>query len=240
MPNLSKEKLAIWGLYRKISTEQLIDSKVDEIEVNQSSIKEILDNWIKSNKIRSNEELENWKKYNGLNNTEFTKFVLRNWKWKEWCKKKFAKELPSYYLKRKPLLDSITYSILRVKDENLSLELFLRIKDKESSFKELAIKYSEGPEANSGGSIGPVSMTNVHPVIAKLLTISEAGQLWPPRKIEDWWIIIRLEELKNTELNDPVKNMLSMELGNQFLGKEFEKINKLNQKENKTSGQISK
>ena len=83
-------------------------------------------------------------------------------------------------------------------------------------------------------------MTNVHPVIAKLLTISEAGQLWPPRKIEDWWIIIRLEELKNTELNDPIKNMLSMELGNQFLGKEFEKINKLNQKENKTSGQISK
>ena len=224
MYNISKEKLASWGLLKKFTIEQIIDKKVMDISVDESSVKSILEEWIKSKNIRSNQELEKWKKENGFDDNSFNEFVIRTWKWKEWCKKEFESEIPSYYLKRKPLLDVLTYSLLRVKDQNLAIELYLRIKEGESTFKTIAKKYSEGKESGNGGIIGPVSISNVHPLLAKLLQISKKGQLWKPRKIEDWWIIVRLEEIRNIELNDQIKNMLSLELGNNFLNKEFENI----------------
>ena len=224
MYNISKEKLASWGLLKKFTIEQIIDKKVMDISVEESSVKSILEEWIKSKNIRSNQELEKWKKENGFDDNSFNEFVIRTWKWKEWCKKEFESEIPSYYLKRKPLLDVLTYSLLRVKDQNLAIELYLRIKEGESTFKTIAKKYSEGKESGNGGIIGPVSISNVHPLLAKLLQISKKGQLWKPRKIEDWWIIVRLEEIRNIELNDQIKNMLSLELGNNFLNKEFENI----------------
>ncbi len=230
MYNISKEKLASWGLLKKFTIEQTIDKKVIDISVDESSVKSILEEWIKSKNIRSNQELEKWKKENGFDDNGFKEFVIRIWKWKEWCKKEFENEIPSYYLKRKPLLDVLTYSLLRVKDQNLAIELYLRIKEGESTFKTIAKKYSEGKESSNGGIIGPVSISNVHPLLAKLLQISKKGQLWKPRKIEDWWIIVRLEEIRNIELNDQIKNMLSLELGNNFLNKEFEK-NVKNKKE---------
>ena len=229
MYSISREKLASWGLFKKILLEQIIDKKVKDISVKKSLIKSILEEWIQSKKIQSNQELEKWKKDNGFSNDNFSDYVIRTWKWKEWCRREFENEIPSYYLKRKPLLDVLTYSLLRVKSQHLALELYLRIKEKESTFKDIANKYSEGKESSNGGIIGPVSINNVHPLLAKLLQISKKNQLWKPRKIENWWVVVRLEEMRNTELNDEIKMMLSLELGNNFLNQEFAKLIKVNQ-----------
>ena len=35
----------------------------------------------------------------GFNNEQWKKFVLRDYKWRRWCREKFDNELPSYYLK---------------------------------------------------------------------------------------------------------------------------------------------
>ena len=102
----------------------------------------------------------------------------------------------------------------------------------------IANKYSEGKESSNGGIIGPVSISNVHPLLAKLLQISKKDQLWKPRKIENWWVVVRLEEIRNTELNDQIKNMLSLELGNNFLNSEFEKLIKVNQENTNKDKQL--
>ena len=89
------------------------------------------------------------------------------------------------------------------------MELYLRIKEGEEDFNELAKKFSDGPESNNGGLIGPVNVKQTHPVLAKILLISEKKQLWPPKKIDQWWIIVRLEELVNTELDEKISMMLA-------------------------------
>ena len=62
----------------------------------------------------------------------------------------------------------IEYSIIRVKNQNLSNELFLRIKEKEETFENIASKYSEGAEKNTNGHIGPIPLGNAHPSLAHL------------------------------------------------------------------------
>ena len=67
-------------------------------------------------------------------------------------------------------------------------------------------------------------------MIAKILLISQSKQLWAPKKIDDWWVILRLEKLTNTEFNEDIAKYLSFELGEQFLNKETDNIEKLNLK----------
>ena len=133
------------------------------------------------------------------------------------------------------MLDKVTYSLLRVKDEDLAFELYMRLLEDEEDFGKLANQYSEGPEAQSKGLIGPVTLKQTHPLLAKLLLISEENQLWPPKKIDEWWIVVRLEKTYNTEFNEEIKSFLAFELGEQFLTKEFNSIKKnLTNKNNKS------
>ena len=126
-------------------------------------------------------------------------------------------KLNSHYLDRKSQLDQVSYSLLRVKDQHLANELHLRIKEGEASFEEIASDYSEGPERQQGGRLGPVPLSQPHPMLAKLLQVSTPGQLWPPKQLEDWWIVVRLEELHCTELTDSLKQRLLFELGDQHI-----------------------
>ena len=90
-------------------------------------------------------------------------------------------------------------------------------KESEASFEDIASEYSEGPERQQGGRLGPVPLSQPHPMLAKLLQVSTPGQLWPPKQLENWWIVVRLEELHCTELNDSLKQRLLVELGDQHL-----------------------
>ena len=60
-------------------------------------------------------------------------------------------------------------------------------------------------------------MSDLNPYIYKLLEISELGQLWPPKKLNEWWIILKLDRKIKLELNEDVKNNLFLELGENYL-----------------------
>ena len=225
MTEVSRKNLLKWGLLGQVKKEEVIDSCIANVDLPADfKIENETKTWLINNGISSNDQLKIWLKNNGLDIEEWKKFVIRDFKWRSWCKNNFKKDLPSYYLKRKPLLDRVTYSLIRVKDENLALELYLRIKEKEADFSDLSKKFSEGPEAKLGGIVGPSSLKQTHPLLAKILLISEEKQLWAPKKIDNWWIIVRLEKLENTELSSDIESFLSYELGEQFLIKECDSI----------------
>ena len=65
-------------------------------------------------------------------------------------------------------------------------------------------------------------MSHPHPKLSMLLQISERGQIWPPKQLEGWWIVIRLDEIINSELNEQVQLQLALELGEKMLEKKLE------------------
>lgn len=135
-------------------------------------------------------------------------------KFKAW---KWGNQLESYYLKRKERLDRVIYSLLRVKDAAVAQELYFRLESNEASFTDLASKYSKGPEANTGGLIGPADLGGCHPRLAEMLRVSQPEQLWPPTRIEDWWVIMRLEKFLPTQLDEALRRRLLDELFSQWL-----------------------
>ena len=56
--------------------------------------------------------------------------------------------------------------------------------------------------------MGPVALSHPHPQMAQVLAVSQIGQLWPPRPIGEWFVIIRLEERVPVEFDQRTKQRL--------------------------------
>jgi len=215
---VTPEQLARWGLLHQVQREECIDHLLDEVEQpDASQLKVLQEQWLQAHELQNQQALQSWLQQQGLNQQNWTELVSRPWRWQQWCHGHFKDQLSTYYLKRKPLLDRVSYSLLRVKDKALATELYLRIKEGEATFEQVASEYSAGPERNNGGQLGPVAMQQPHPVLARLLQVSSPGQLWPPKQLENWWIVVRLNQLHTTELDANTAQQLALELGEQHL-----------------------
>lgn len=116
------------------------------------------------------------------------------------------------FLQRKNDLDRVVYSLLRVSDPYLAQELFLRISEGESTFTELAGAHSEGPERQTKGIVGPVPLTQAHPLLAERLRTRPPGEVQEPFSIENWWLVVRVEEFTPAVFDDAVALQMSLEL----------------------------
>ena len=215
---ITPERLCRWGLLRQARREELRDQYLESTTA-PTKDKALLfqKQWCADHKLREPNDLKRWQQQHGLNPNEWAELVERSWRWSQWCLKHFESEIPAYYLKRKSLLDTVSYSLLRVKQKPLATELYLRIKEEESTFEDIASNHSGGPERKTGGRIGPVPMQRPHPILARLLQVSSPGQLWQPKQLENWWIVVRLDKLENTSLNEETAQRLGLELGEQHI-----------------------
>ena len=100
-----------------------------------------------------------------------------------WMRDQFASKAEARFLERKNELDQVVYSLLRVKNSFLARELYLQIESEESNFSDLAKRYAEGPERNTNGIVGPVSLTQAHPVLVEKLRVAQPGVLLEPSRL---------------------------------------------------------
>jgi parvulin-like peptidyl-prolyl isomerase len=125
---------------------------------------------------------------------------------------RFGPKAEARFLVRKNQLDRVVYSLLRVRDGCLARELYLRLDAGEASFSDLAAGYSEGPERQTNGIVGPVPLTQAHPQLSERLRTSKAGELMEPFAIAEWWLVARLESYAPAVFDAAMANQMSSEL----------------------------
>jgi parvulin-like peptidyl-prolyl isomerase len=162
--------------------------------------------------LDSSESIETWLQLNYLAHDEIEAVALRPVLLEKFKIATWGSKLKSYFLKRKASLDQVVYSLIRTADQGLAQELYYRLQDNEQSFADLAHQFSEGAERQTGGRIGPVPLSQPHPAIRQLLVVSQSGQLWSPRRAEEWFVIVRLEHLAPVQINAAVEQYLLNEL----------------------------
>jgi glycosyltransferase involved in cell wall biosynthesis/parvulin-like peptidyl-prolyl isomerase len=164
------------------------------------------------NKLSSEDERQAWLQQQNLTETQFLDLATRNLRIEKFKKATWGSKLESHFRQLKPKLDQVVYSLIRVRDSALAQELYLRLLEDEQSFAELARQYSQGTEAQTGGLIGPVSLSTPHPQLAHILALSQPGQILSPTNISDWWLIVRLEKFIPAQLDEPMQQRLLNEL----------------------------
>jgi parvulin-like peptidyl-prolyl isomerase len=136
------------------------------------------------------------------------------------CAAHFSHRAEQRFLARKPQLDQVIYSLLRVEDPSLARELYLRIAEGEADFAELAATYSKGPEQATRGIVGPVPLLQAHPTLAEKLRTSRPGELQPPLAIEQWWLVVRLERLRSASFDEEMAQRMARELFEEWVEEE--------------------
>ncbi|MBF2063766.1 MAG: peptidylprolyl isomerase [Calothrix sp. C42_A2020_038] len=206
-----------YGMMSQLVREVVIDCGISSIELSQDEIFAIYKQFYQDQQLNSDADLEAWLNARKISRQQLEYGVTRGTKLEKFKRATWGSKLESYFIQRKPKLDRVVYSLLRINDIGIAQELYFRIQEGEQTFQELASKYSQGAEAETGGLLGPVELATPHPALANLLATSQPGQLLPPTRLGEWFIILRLEKLIPAKLDEPTQQRLLNELFENWL-----------------------
>lgn len=161
--------------------------------------------------------VKQWMEQEALGQSELALRARRHHLWMEVCEQQVGKKLPSYFLQRKSDLDEVVYTVLAVAEQDLCSELHLQLKGGETTFETLLQQLPAQPELGPRGRLGPVALSELPEGLAQLLRVSQPGQLWPPKPIQQGWILVRLDESRPAVLDQRLRRRLLLELGQQLL-----------------------
>ena len=208
----ARELLSQSNLIKPLIKNLLINEYIKDIQLTDEVQNSITKDFYKSKRLLSTKDINSFLKSEGKSHKGIIKEACLNKKIQIYSLNRFEQDIDDHFIKRQKDLDQYIYSLIRVKDANLANELYFQIEGKEYDFAEIASIYSEGQEKYSRGIIGPMNLTETHPILRKHLMSSENRVIEYPINIEEYWVITRIEEFWPARLDSTMKDRMSIEL----------------------------
>jgi parvulin-like peptidyl-prolyl isomerase len=209
--------LTQYQLLPKLAQEILTDQAIAGIKCSEEENTATFNQFCQQNQLESEEQIQGWLNKQGMNREQLQNLVTKKLRIDKYKLETWNDQVDAYFIKRKSQLDRVVYSLIRVEKPEVAQELFFRIKDDQNAFSALAMEYSQGTEAQTGGLIGPVEINAPHPKIAQILATCQPGQLVPPTRVGEWIVIVRLENYISAKLDQPMRQRMLDELFNRWL-----------------------
>ncbi|PAX51881.1 peptidylprolyl isomerase [Brunnivagina elsteri] len=204
-----------------LQREIICDRAISNISLTEEENAATIQVFYQQNKLTTPEAITAALQQLCITQTQLEKLATKELKLEKFKQATWENKLEQYFLQVKPQLDKVVYSLLRTESSEIAQELFFRIQDGDATFADCAREYSQGQEAQTGGLIGPVPISQPHPAIAQKLATIKSGQVLPPIKLENWYVIIRLESFVPAQLDDAMKTTLLNHLFEQWLAEEI-------------------
>ena len=212
------------GFLRPIVQYILVENLTKDLTPPKEMIEKAFNDFCKSKGLTDKSKLVVYLEEHYLNYDELVEQITIPLKKQFYSLKEFGSNAESHFLKRKDALDKVIYSLIRVRDPDLAYDLYLRLEEGKSNFITLVQRFSEGPEKNSNGKIGPTSLSTAHPLLRELLVNQRIGLVLEPVQIENWWIVAKLEERIDAVFDDAMKMYMACELFEDWLQNESQKV----------------
>lgn len=219
--------LAGYQMLPQLCQEILIDEAIAAIDCTPEETKQACEQYLAQQQVTSEAALQQWLKKYGMTPQQLEALATRALKIEKFKEATWGNKVESYFLERKAQLDKVIYSLIRTQDLGIAQELYFRINEGEQTLGELARTYSQGPEAQTDGLIGPVELSVPHPTLAQMLTVSQPGQLMPPTRIGEWYVIVRLEKFIPAQMDESMRRRLLTECFNNWLKEQLDQVNLL-------------
>lgn len=204
--------LSKYGLIKEYLKSKILDTKIQHIELNRDEILAAKDNYMKFFGLKNDKSLEKHRISNILSIENLFYKITLFLKVQKYCDINYSKFINKRFYDQKENIDSVTYSLIRVKEYGLSKELYYRIKDDNDDFNQIAKDYSIGVEKETSGLIGPLSLDKVHPHVKDKLKKSFLKFVHKPFKVNNDWIIIKLEDYFESKLDQKSITKLKSEM----------------------------
>lgn len=209
--------LTQYQMLPKLAQEILIDRAISKVECTEEENTLTYNQFCQQNQFTSDEQVADWLNKQGMNREQLQNLITKRLRLEKYKLNTWDDQVDAHFIKRKSQLDRVVYSLIRVEKPEVAQELYFRIKDDQNTLRALAMDYSQGTEAQTGGLIGPVEINAPHPKIAQILATCQPGQLIPPTRVGEWIVIIRLENYLSAKLDPPMRQRMLDELFNQWI-----------------------
>ena len=204
--------LSKYGILKEYLKSKILENKIKNIELNTEEILNSREKYMKFFSLSDEKSLENHRISNLLSEENlFYKMTLYS-KVQKYCDIYYSEYINKIFYNQKENSDLVKYSLIRVKEYGLSKELYYRIKDDNDNFNQIAKDYSIGIEKQTSGLIGPLSIDKVHPFIKDKLKKCYLKFLHKPFKVNNDWVLIKLEEYFESKLDQNYIRKLKSEL----------------------------
>ena len=207
-------------LLRSLVQRQVVAEAVRAVIVTTNEQEQLLNAYRQRNRLQDDGALQDHLQQRGLEQADLIWQLELPVRIQRHSRELFEAKAEQRFLERKNSLDQVVYSLLRLKDRFLARELYLQISEGESDFAELAAQYAEGPERTTRGVMGPIPLTQAHPALAERLRTNPPGSLMEPFRIQEWWLIVRLERYLPASFDEAMNNKMCAELFEQWVHEE--------------------
>ncbi len=202
---------------------ELTKSCLSEVELNEKDKRIAKQLIVNKEKITSEENYKDWIEKQYFSEEELLTIFSEPPRIDRYVLEKYKHMAESRFLKRKEQLDTVTYSLVRVKDQFLANELYLRLRENESGFAEISQKFSLGPEKETRGIVGPIPFAQGHPALMNCLRNSKPGEINKPLNIEELWLVTRVESIVEASLTSAMELQMAKEIFYEWLQAESKK-----------------
>lgn len=204
------------GLLQPILKEMILEQEITGIEVTDSEASGAIQRFMLQ--FADESEVGEYAKSRGITPEELYGLIMRQRRLDKYKVSRWGNQVNSFFLEKKSGLDQVLYSLIRVPDPGVAQELYFRIQDDGVPMSLVANEYaSQAEEGPVDGLIGPVRLSELHPELARLLSISQPGQLLGPMSVGKWSVILRLEKRLPAKLDESMRAFLIEELHAQWL-----------------------
>ena len=212
------------GLCLAIAQASIFDEICQVVSLPDQLEATLVESYLHQNGLEAQDERDQHLQARGWNEQDLAYFATKQERLSRFQQLLFEEDVELRFLERKTDLDEIQYSLIRVREGNLAFELHQRLIEGEVDFSDLASAFSEGPERDSHGKLGPVPLSQAHPMLVDKLRTSRVGQLWEPFFLNDIWVILRLDEWVGARLDEATRQHLLDELLNEWVQKRALKL----------------
>ena len=210
--NIGIDTLEKSNLLENFVKELLISQLIENIQMDEQESNGILDKFIEQNGLKNENKFEEFLLQNNLSKNILHSKLIRSRKINKFFLQKFKSAAKQFFIQNKDSYSKVTYSLIRNSNAQLVKELYFQIDGKEANIYDLAAKYSEGDEKFSKGVVGPVPISQSHELIRQKIINSSEGELFEPFKIENWWIVLKLERIFQSSFSDQIELKICRDL----------------------------
>lgn len=204
-------RLASYDVLPQIQRDSIIDEAIAPFTCTPKEIADACQQFYQRCNLTSESERRIWLRRFGMSPEHLEAITQRRLRVEKFKQATWGDKLERYFRRRKGQLAQVIYSLIQVEDQALAQELYHRIQVGQA-FTELAQEYSQGREAQTGGVVGPVALSALHPTLARVLRSSQPGELLAPIPLGEWLLVVRLEKLIPVQLNEFMRRQLLREL----------------------------
>ncbi len=200
------------ALLRNLISAEVKESLVDPDPLDPDTLKAAVGNYRKRNNLVTPDQLKTHLRRQNWCQADLHWYASLPEKIRRSSRQRYQSKAEMHYLTRKEQFDQVTYSQLSVPNSFLAQELFLRLKEAESTFAELAAQLKKGGTEKVQGRFGPIPISRVPAALAKPLRSCSPGTLLEPVQVDNSWLIARLEKFQPTKFDDAMEQRMCSEL----------------------------